>query len=156
GIEVEGQQALLAGVDFESELELKRWWHIVGDEPKGNGDLLVGNEVARALRVIGPSAEMSSVMPGMPGMRSHRAADSTHFKLLRDRLASRGHEHRVAGVLAPTGGPEDRMIFGSLADVQSLVGKPDQLSLIEVSALCKDCPIGDIVAQISEKLPHAK
>ncbi len=30
------------------------------------------------------------------------------------------------------------------------------MSLIEVSALCKDCPIGDIVAEISERLPHAK
>ena len=48
------------------------------------------------------------------------------------------------------------MIFGSLGYVQSLLQKPDQLSLIEVSALCKDCPIGDIVAQISERLPHAK
>ena len=48
------------------------------------------------------------------------------------------------------------MIFGSLAHVQSLLNKPGQLSLIEVSALCKDCPIGDIVSQISERIPHAK
>jgi putative ABC transport system permease protein len=48
------------------------------------------------------------------------------------------------------------MIFGPLAHVQQLLNKPDQLSLIEVSALCKDCPIGDIVAEISERLPHAK
>src|SRR5947207_6902167 len=48
------------------------------------------------------------------------------------------------------------MILGSLAHVQTLLNKPDQLSLIEVSALCKDCPIGDIVSQISERLPQAK
>ena len=61
-----------------------------------------------------------------------------------------GKVRKMPIVIAPTGGPEDRMIFGSLAHVQALLNKPDQLSLIEVSALCKDCPIGDIVAQISE------
>ena len=30
------------------------------------------------------------------------------------------------------------------------------MSLIEVAALCKDCPVEDIVAQIGERLPHAK
>ena len=48
------------------------------------------------------------------------------------------------------------MIFSSLAHVQSLLNKPGQLSLIEVSALCKDCPIEDIVGQISARIPHAK
>ena len=48
------------------------------------------------------------------------------------------------------------IIFGALAHVQSLVGKPGQLSVIQVSALCKDCPIDDIVGQISGQLPHAK
>jgi putative ABC transport system permease protein len=48
------------------------------------------------------------------------------------------------------------MIFGSLGHVQELLKKADQLSLIEVSALCKDCPVEDIVAQIATKLPHAK
>jgi putative ABC transport system permease protein len=62
----------------------------------------------------------------------------------------------VAGVIGQTGGPEDRMVFASLAHVQALVNKPGQIDVIEVSALCKGCPVGDIVAQIQEKLPHAK
>jgi putative ABC transport system permease protein len=48
------------------------------------------------------------------------------------------------------------MMFGSLAEVQSLLGKPGEVSLIEVSALCQNCPVEDIVAQISERLPNAK
>jgi putative ABC transport system permease protein len=59
-------------------------------------------------------------------------------------------------VIAQTGSPDDRIVFGSLAHVQALLNKSGQLSLIEVSALCKDCPVEDIVAQISERLPHAK
>jgi len=48
------------------------------------------------------------------------------------------------------------MIFGELARVQQLAGKSNQVNVIEVSALCKGCPVEDIVAQIREKLPHAK
>ena len=40
--DVEGQQVLLAGVDFTSELKLKRWWRLVGQKPQQNEDVLVG------------------------------------------------------------------------------------------------------------------
>ena len=48
------------------------------------------------------------------------------------------------------------MVFGSLGAVQELLDKPARLSLIEVAALCKDCPVDDIVAQVAAQLPHAK
>ena len=48
------------------------------------------------------------------------------------------------------------MIFGSLQHVQAMANRQDQINVIEVSALCKGCPVEDIVAQIREKLPNAK
>jgi putative ABC transport system permease protein len=154
---VEGHEVLLAGIDFASELTLKRWWHIVGRKPEADGDLLVGFEVARALSLVEPIAGAELQPVSHEGSHpSGEVVDQHQFNIVRDRVEIAGREHQVAGVLSPTAGPEDRMIFGSLAHVQSLLGKPDQLSLIEVSALCKDCPIGDIVAQIGERLPHAK
>ena len=163
-VEVEGQQALFAGVDFASELALKRWWRIVGQQPAGEQDVLVGYEVARALSVIEPAESPASQshsgmadMPDMPGMDSHHAAkDQGEFKIVRDKLQVAGREHHITGVINKTAGPEDHMIIGQLANVQTALGKPGQLSLIEVSALCKDCPVEDIVAQISQRLPHAK
>ncbi|HVG19545.1 MAG TPA: FtsX-like permease family protein, partial [Blastocatellia bacterium] len=154
---VEGHEVLIAGVDFASEMTLKRWWHVVGRKPEADDDLLVGFEVARALSMVEPVAG-AQLQPAPPEASHHGGAveDQHQFNAVRSRVQIAGREHQVAGVLSPTGGPDDRMIFGSLAHVQSLLGKPDQLSLIEVSALCKDCPIGDIVAQISERLPHAK
>ena len=154
---VEGNEVLLAGVDFASELTLKRWWHIVGRSPEAEDDLLVGFEVARALSLIEPVAG-AQLQPVSHEGRDHqgKVEDQHQFNIVRDRVQIAGREQQVSGVLSPTGGPEDRMIFGSLSHVQSLLGKPDQLSLIEVSALCKDCPIQDIVAQIGERLPHAK
>jgi putative ABC transport system permease protein len=59
-------------------------------------------------------------------------------------------------VLAPTGGREDALVFGRLEEVQALLNRPGRLSLVEVSALCKDCPVEDIVGQIAQKLPAAK
>jgi putative ABC transport system permease protein len=81
---------------------------------------------------------------------------SANFRIIQPDVPLGGRQHRVAGVLAPTGGREDGMMFGSLAEVQSLLGKPGEVSLIEVSALCQNCPVEDIVAQISERLPNAK
>jgi len=154
-VEVGGREVLLAGVDFSSELTLKRWWHIAGRKPEGDQDLLVGYQVAQALSLIEPTAGSSQPHVGHGG--SHQSGeDQFQFKIVRDRLKIADIDHQVAGVIAQTGGPEDGMIFGSLAHVQTLLNKPDQLSLIEVSALCKDCPIGDIVSQISERIPHAK
>ncbi len=154
-VEAEGEQVLFVGVDFKNELALKRWWRITGQEPSSDQDLLVGYEAARALSVI-ESTATGQVQIVEDGGSHHPSEDTFQFKLVRDSLRIAGQEHRIAGVINQTGGPEDKMIFGSLAHVQAILGRPGQLSVVEVSALCKDCPVEDIVAQISEKLPHAK
>lgn len=151
--EVEGHPVLLTGVDFKNELKLRRWWNITGQRPSDDDDVLVGYEVARSLSLIRP--ESKSAAESMPGRSHHDNVEPQQFTITRQDVLINKHAHHVAGVLAPTGGPEDRMIFGSLPHVQALVNKPDQLSLIEVSALCKGCPIEDIVAQIRSKLPGA-
>lgn len=152
-VDVEGQQALLAGVDFASELKLKRWWQVTGQKPQADEEVLVGYEVARALAIVVPDSPQAAQTAGP----QHHGADGlAKFTIARHQVRIAGREHRVAGALAQTGGPEDRMVFATLARVQELVNKPGQLSLIEVSALCKDCPVEDIVAQIQSKLPHAR
>lgn len=151
--EVEGLPVLLAGVDFKNELKLRRWWNITGQRPSHDDDVLVGYEVARSISLIRP--ESKSAAEGMPGSSHHDNVEPQQFTIARQDVRINKHAHHVAGVIAPTGGPEDRMIFGSLPHVQALVNKPEQLSLIEVSALCKGCPVEEIVAQIRGKLPGA-
>ena len=162
---VEGRQVLLAGVDFASELKLKRWWRLVGRKPDGEQDLLVGYDAARSLSLIEVNADAPSEaspvmdMSGVEfagGEQHHGNAEQRQFKIVRDSVVVEGQEYRVAGVIAPTGGSEDQMVFASLHRVQSLLGKPGQLSLIEVSALCIGCPVEDIVKQIGAVLPTAK
>jgi putative ABC transport system permease protein len=152
--EVEGQQVLLAGVDFKNELKLKPWWHITGRSPETETDVLVGYEVARTLSIIEPTGDSPIEMGG--GGSRHAVEDQNPFRVVKGEIQIAGRAHNVAGVIGATGGPEDRMVFGELSHIQRLAGKEGQLNVIEVSALCKGCPIDEIVAQIHNQLPHAK
>ena len=48
------------------------------------------------------------------------------------------------------------MLIGSLGQAQQLLGKQGLVSLVEVAALCADCPVEEIVTQISEVLPYTR
>jgi len=62
----------------------------------------------------------------------------------------------VSGVLRPTGSQDDQLLFTTLASAQEILQKTGRVSMAEVAALCQNCPIDDMVRQISEVLPGAK
>ncbi|OGQ97675.1 MAG: ABC transporter permease [Deltaproteobacteria bacterium RIFOXYD12_FULL_57_12] len=124
---VNGRNVLVMGVEFEAELNLKNWWQLHGTPPAGPDDLLLGAEAADALKL---------------------AAGDT--------LAINGRDLRVTAVLAPTGAAEDNLIIVDLHTAQQLLGKPGKISLVELAAFCRDCPIEEMVLQIAEKFPEAK
>src|ERR1044071_9511405 len=85
---------LLAGVDFKSELTLKRWWHVVGRKPEADTDLLVGYEAARALGIIEPTAPATNESNDHHDAHTEAAAPSHEaFKITRERLTLAGREH---------------------------------------------------------------
>ncbi|MBW2624503.1 MAG: FtsX-like permease family protein, partial [Deltaproteobacteria bacterium] len=117
---------LLAGVDFNSAKYLKPWWNIQGTVPKGN-QVLLGSEAAIALgREVGGSLDIN------------------------------GRQFQVSGVLKPTGSQDDQLMFTRLSTAQAVLDKEGRISMVEVAALCKDCPIEEMVSQISSALPGAK
>jgi len=126
-VDVGGSRVLLVGVDFPSELRLKKWWEIVGQDPAAPDEVLLGYNAASRL----------SAMPG-------------------NTLTINGRPFQVAGTLKELGSSEDDAIFADLGAAQQVLGKPDAVSLIEVSALCKACPVEDIVQEISMQLPDAR
>ena len=125
-VEVGDHRVLLAGVDFRASRMLKPWWKIEGDIP-GEKGVLLGSEAAKAL----------GLSPG-------------------SRVNIGGRELEVRGVLFPTGSQDDQLVFAQLETAQSILGKTGKISMAEVAALCKDCPIEEMVKQISEILPGAK
>jgi putative ABC transport system permease protein len=125
--ENEGHKALVVGVDFNEELSLKKWWKITGDAPEKPNQILLGKE----------AAERFQVSPG-------------------SKLEIKGEPFKVAGVLESTGSQDDGLVFMNLPITQKLFGKQGTVGMVEIAALCKNCPISDIVKQLSEKLPTAK
>jgi putative ABC transport system permease protein len=127
GVKINDHDVLLVGVNFESELKMKQWWKVFGNEPKGEHDLLLGSDASKVL----------NVSPG-------------------ESLTVKGETFMVAGVLDQTGSQDDALVFASLKKAQKVLGKEGKISMAEVAALCSGCPIGDMVTQIAEKIPDAK
>ncbi len=117
---------LLMGVVFEEELALKPWWQKTGAFPEADNELLLGSAAASLL----------NVSPG-----------ST--------LEMKGHPFQVSGVLEPTGGSEDNAVIAGLSPAQKILGKQGKISLVEISAFCRGCPITELTLQIAEKFPNA-
>jgi putative ABC transport system permease protein len=120
-------KALVVGVDFPSELSLKKWWKISGKSPSEKSDILAGVDAAEKF--------------GLQSGAEVEIKDTTF---------------RVAGIIKRTGSQDDSLIFMSLPVAQKLFGKEGKIAMAEVAALCKNCPISEIVTQISEKIPAAK
>lgn len=121
------RDVLVVGVDFAQELQLKKWWRSSGKPPSNEHQVIIGVEVRDALQLN-----------------------------LNESFEIKGERFTVAGILEPTGSQDDGVLFIDLKLAQRLFGKPSEVSLIEVAALCYDCPIEEIVRQTSEKLPGAK
>ena len=125
-LNINDKRILLAGVDFSVSNILKPWWQVQGSIPDDNG-ILLGSEAARILNLV-------------PGKN----------------VALNGRNLNISGVLRPTGSQDDQLAFTRLKTAQSILKKEGRVSMAEVAALCKDCPIEDMVKQISDALPGAK
>jgi len=125
-VQVGERKVLMAGVDFRASRVLKPWWKIEGDIPGPNG-VLLGSEAAKVF----------GLRPG-------------------DRVSIGARELEVSGVLFPTGSQDDQLVFAHLKTAQAILGKTGKISMAEVAALCKDCPIEEMVKQISRVVPGAK
>ncbi len=123
---VDSHKVLMAGVDFKSAGILKPWWHVQGALPDEDG-VMLGAEAARVLNLKVGS-----------------------------RLKINEKDLVVSGVLQSTGSQDDQLVFARLSTAQSIFGKSGRVSMAEVAALCKDCPIEAMVKQISDVLPGAK
>jgi putative ABC transport system permease protein len=125
-VSVNSHKVLMAGVDFKASAILKPWWQMKGKVPDDNG-VILGAEAARILNLN-----------------------------VADRFKIKDRYFNVSGILNPTGSQDDQLIFAHLAIAQSLFNKNGRVSMVEVAALCQDCPIDAMVEQISNALPGAK
>ncbi len=126
-VTLDGRRVLMAGVLFDDEIRLKRWWEVRGEYPVTSDEALVGARLAEVL----------AIQPG-------------------EMLDVQGQIVRVIGVLEENGSQDDDILFLDLSLAQRLMSKPGSINLVEVAALCTECPIEEMVKQISEVLPQAR
>ncbi len=126
-VDVGERRVVLMGVDPKVEFGLKRWWTIEGRALAAPDELVAGSEVARSLGLaMGDSVEIA------------------------------GRTFALTGILQPTGSQDDRMLIAALPVAQQILGREGEVSLVEIAALCADCPVEDLVSQISTVLPGTR
>ena len=123
-VEVDGQRIMLMGVDPAVEFKLKRWWSIAGRPVEQGHELLVGDAVVRRFNLN-----------------------------MGDTLKVNGQDFTVVGLLAKTGSQDDQLLIAPLDVAQATLDKPGRVSMVEIAALCHDCPVDDMVNQLQTVLP---
>ena len=123
-VEVRGDQALLLGVRSREEFALKKWWQLDGRRPQAGDEVVAGSAAARRL-----------------GLR------------IGETVALDGRDFRVSGILRPTGSQDDELLVTELDAAQALLGRPGKVTLVQVAALCSNCPVEEIARQLSDALP---
>ncbi len=124
---INDRNVLLMGVEFETELTLKNWWQFEGSPPSQANDLIIGSQAAATLKLaVGDTVKLGD------------------------------KDFTVAALLKPTGASEDNLIIGDLHQFQAVLGKEGKVSMVEIAAFCRDCPITELVLQVAGKFPEAK
>ena len=113
------------GVDPDAQFKLKRWWSVdAGRAPRNDHEFVAG---AKAARVLGLQ--------------------------MGDYVRIRGKRFTLTGILRPTGAQDDDLLIADLGAVQKLLGRPGELTLIEVAAVYSGASVDQIVRQLSRRSP---
>ena len=127
-VTAKGQRVLLMGAHPADEFKLKSWWSVDTGRPPTNGhELVAGAAAAKAL----------------------------HLQM-GDYVTIGGRRFTVTGLLRETGAQDDQLLIADLGAVQRVLGKPGQLTLIEVAAKYGATPVDEVVRQLAVALPQAK
>ncbi|NIQ55324.1 MAG: FtsX-like permease family protein [Gammaproteobacteria bacterium] len=125
--ETGARPVVVAGTDYARVRSMSPWWKVDGRWPIGPREGLLGIDAARAL----------GVRPG---------------ETLELKYGNRTLSARIRGVLE-TGGPEDAQVLVPLASAQRLVGRPDEVGFVQVSAAVQDRSADEVAGAIEARLP---
>ena len=123
------QPYIIAGTDLEGAKASSPYWLINGDWPSQTRQVLVGNEIAKALD-LSLGEKISLVTAKSTGEDA-----TTDFE--------------VSGIVT-TGGKEEELIFMSLADLSEIIGRTD-LDVVECSIEANKEELEKISADIAAK-----
>lgn len=122
------QTYLIVGFNAMKEIQLKSWWQIEGDFPTDNSSqVMIGSSLRQVLNA---------------------GVD--------DELRINGQTLRITSILGETGSNDDYTIFVPLHTAQTLLNSEGLVTLIDIGAICNNCPVEEIARQINEIAPDIK
>ena len=124
------QPYMLAGTDLKGAKKNSPYWLIDGSWPEKSREVLIGNEVSKALEL----KEGDKIIINTPKVNGEGSID-TNFV--------------VSGVVT-TGGKEEELIFMGIDDISQLV-KDKNFDVVEYSIEAEQNELSKIVSNISQK-----
>jgi putative ABC transport system permease protein len=126
--QISGENVLIVGLNPESEIYLKVWWDYEGTLPlEDSYEALFGSAIMGAFNLdIGSTIEINQ------------------------------QSFKVVASLSETGSNDDYTVFLPLHTAQELLEQSGEVSLVEIGALCSDCPVEEISRQIMDVIPEVK
>ena len=123
------QPYIVAGTDLEGARKNSPYWLIHGEWPSQPRQVLLGNEIAKAID-LKPSEKFTLSTP-----KNKNESTQTDFI--------------VAGTVT-TGGKEEELIFMSLEDIKSIIGDKG-LDVVEASVEAEQAELSQIVENLKQK-----
>lgn len=140
-VAIKDRDVIMVGVKPQREFAMKPWFSLAeqeGLEAGANpGDLALLELPEKGLIAGADAARALNLQAG-------------------DALAINGSTFQVTGILNRLGSVEDGLLLGNLSAVQTLLNRPGEISMIEISAYCNECPVEELAAQLSGVLPNGR
>jgi putative ABC transport system permease protein len=122
------QTYLIVGINASKEIQLKSWWQILGEYPADDSNqVMIGSSLKKALNTD-----------------------------VNQTLSVNDQPLRVVSILSETGSNDDYTIYVPIRTAQTMLNSLGQITLIDIGAICNNCPVEEIARQINEVIPAAK
>lgn len=140
-VNVGEQKSIIVGVETKKEFTQKPWFSLNQQE-----GLKPGEKIGDLALIDVPE---DGIIIGMSAAKALNSQIGTSITI-------EGQSFRVYGILNELGSEEDGLIYANLGVVQNLLNKPQELSMIEISAYCNACPIEEIALGLEEAIPSGR
>lgn len=144
------QPITAAGMDMKEAQKTSPYWSVEGNWPSADGELMVGSQVASDLYLrVGDTVEVSYNQDDTQESTSDSSASSS------DADTGSYLDFKVVGILS-TGGSEEKYVYMSTKDMESLTGENGRIDIVELSVSGSSDQLNAYMDEINEKCPDVQ
>lgn len=140
-VEINNQLAIAVGVDTRQEFTQKPWLSLSEQMGLSEGEKPI---------------DMALIDLPDDGLIFGETAAQALEVQTGDKVIVNGKNFTVYGILERLGSEEDGLVYANLSVFQSLLNRPNELSLIEISAYCNFCPIEEVAMVLNIDIPNGR